>query len=144
MGTLKGLARRMNERADKLDEEASDAAVQVALTIVGSLAYDTPVDVSTALSNWQIGLGSPVPTDRAAFYPGEKGSTYRSSAQATIAAAREILAAKVPGQPIYISNLLPYIRRLNAGYSKQHPGAFVETAVLRGREYLRNKRRGRG
>lgn len=144
MGTLKGLAARMNERADKLDEEASNAAVQTALTIVGSLAYDTPVDTSKAISNWQVSVGSPVSGDRPAFYPGELGSTYGASAAATLDAARAALAAKKPGQTIYISNLLPYIRKLNAGSSKQHPGAFVEAAVLRGREYLRNRRRKRG
>lgn len=142
MGTLKGLAARMNARADELDEEASDAAVGLALTIVGSLAFDTPVDTSKAISGWQIGLGSRVPTQRGAFFPGKYGSTFRASAQATIADARAILANKIPGQTIYISNPLPYIRRLNAGYSKQHPGAFVETAIMRGREHLRNQRRG--
>jgi hypothetical protein len=144
MGTLKGLAARMNARADDLDEEASAAAVSVALTIVGSLAFDTPVDTSKAISGWQIGLGSPVPTQRGAFFPGERGSTFRASAQATVADARNVLANKVPGQPIYISNPLPYIRRLNAGWSKQHPGAFVEAAVMRGREHLRSKYRGGG
>lgn len=143
MGTLKGLAARMNKLADDIEEDVSDDAVSAALTIVGSLAFDTPVDVSTALSGWQIGLGSPVPTRRSAFFPGEKGTTFKASAQATIADAREVLLAKIPGQPIYISNLEPYIRRLNAGYSKQSPGAFIELAVLRGREHLKNKRRGR-
>lgn len=141
MGTLKGLAARLNEKADKLDDMASEDAKGVALTIVGSLVYDTPVDTSQALSNWQIGLGAPVPTDRGPYFPGELGSTQRASAEAALAAAKAALVSKVPGQPIYISNGLPYIRRLNAGWSKQSPGAFVEAAVIRGREYLRNKRR---
>jgi hypothetical protein len=143
METLKGLAARMNKLADDIEEDVSDDAVSVALTIVGSLAFDTPVDVSTALSGWQIGLGSPVPIRRPAFFPGEKGTTFKASAQATVADAREALLAKTPGQPIYISNLEPYIRRLNAGYSKQSPGAFIELAVMRGREHLRAKRGGR-
>lgn len=143
MGTLKGLAARMNTLADELEEDASKDAASVALTIVGSLAYDTPVDVSTALSGWQIGLGTPVPTRRTAFFPGEKGTTFQASAQATVKDAKAALKAKLPGQPIYISNLEPYIRRLNAGYSKQSPGAFIELAVMRGREHLRNRRGGR-
>lgn len=140
MGTLKGLATRLNDKADKLDEDASKLAVKVAETVVASLAYDTPVDVSTALSNWQVSVGTPVVADRAAFYPGEKGSTYKQSASAAIDAARVRLAAKKPGETIYISNLLPYIRKLNGGSSKQHPGNFVEAAVIRGRDYLRKLR----
>lgn len=142
MGTLAGLALRMNQRADDLGDDASDTAAAVALTIIGSLAHDTPVDVSTAVSGWQIGLGDPVPTRRGAYFHGEKGSTSRASAQSVIAAARKKLKGKAPGEPIYISNLEPYIRRLNAGYSKQSPGAFVELAVMRGRQQLRNKRKG--
>lgn len=141
MGTLKGLAARMNDKADELDEDASKLATAAAITVISSLVYDTPVDVSTALSGWQLSVGAPVPTRRPAFFPGEHGSTQRASAQATIAAARDNLLGKIPGEPIYISNLEPYIKRLNAGYSKQHPGAFVEVAVLRGRDHLRNMRR---
>jgi len=142
MGTLKGLAVRMNKRADDIGDRANDAAVETALVIVGSLAFDTPVDVSTAISGWQIGITDPVPTRRPAYYPGERGSTYRASAQATVAAAKAELRTKKPGQAIYISNLEPYIRRLNAGYSKQSAGAFIELAVKRGREHLRKKRAG--
>ncbi len=143
MGTLKGLAKRLNDRADGLEEEASKHAVKVAETIVASLAYDTPVDTSQALSNWQVGVGVPVAADRPPFYPGERGSTYKQSADATVEAARVRLAAKKPGETIYISNLLPYIRKLNGGSSKQHPGGFVEIAVVRGREILRKLRQRR-
>lgn len=144
MGTLKGLAARLNAEADKLDERGSRAAADTALVVISALAYDTPVDTTNALSNWQIGLGAPVPTGRGPFYPGERGSTYAASAAETVRAAKAALAAKRPGETVYISNLAPYIRKLNyEGHSAQG-SHFVETAVIRGKEYLRRRNKTRG
>ena len=137
MGTLRKLAARMTREADEIETQASDKAVAFALTVIGALAYETPVDTTLAISNWEIGLGSPVSSRRGAFFPGEKGSTYRLSAQAVIKDARAKLATKTPGQSIYISNLQPYIRKLNyEGHSKQG-SHFVEVAIMRGRAGLR-------
>lgn len=144
MGTLKGLAARLYNEADRLDERGSKAAADTALVVISALAYDTPVDTSNALSNWQIGLGAPVPTGRGPFYPGEHGSTYAASAAETVQAAKAALAAKRPGETVYISNLAPYIRKLNyEGHSAQG-SHFVETAVIRGKQYLRKRSKARG
>lgn len=142
MGQLAGLAKRMNERADAFDVFASTLAVDTAMVIVQSLAYDTPVDTSKARSNWQVGLGEPVTLQIFAHFPGKLGSTALASSARTIAIARTELAAKKPGQPIYISNALAYIRKLNNGSSVQHPGKFVEVAAKRGRDSLRARKEG--
>lgn len=135
--TLLDLAISLERRVNKLDEEASNAAVQVALTILGDLVYVTPVDTSKALSNWQASLDEPPSDSIQPYYPGEQGSTQRASAQAALNAAKAILRGKKPGDTIYLSNLLPYIRRLNDGYSAQAPAGFVERAVLLGRKQKR-------
>jgi len=135
--TLLDLANSLEQRAAKLDSEACRVAVSVAETIIADLAYRTPVDTSQALSNWQVTLGSKVDNKIPPHYPGEGGSTRNSSAQATIDAGCNILRSKRPGVTIYISNVLPYIRRLNDGYSKQAPAGFVERAVLIGRKMIK-------
>jgi hypothetical protein len=135
---LLDLATSLEKKAKAIDEAASKLAVDTALTIVGDLAYKTPVDTSQALSNWQVSLGSPVDSKIPPYYPGEGGSTRNSSAQSTIDAAKNALKQKRPGVTIYISNVLPYIRRLNDGYSKQAPAGFVERAVLIGRKMRKN------
>jgi hypothetical protein len=132
--SLKDLANELRATADDLDKAASDAACQVAIAIVTDLATKTPVDTSKALSNWRIGLGRPVALAIAPHNPGRHGSTQDASAAATIAQAKAALAAKKPGQTIWISNVLPYIRRLNDGYSRQAPAGFVERAILIGRK----------
>lgn len=136
MGDLLDLAERLEKKAKSVDKSASDAAVKVALTIVGDLAYQTPVDTSKALSNWIVTLDAPTSEKIKPHFPGQKGSTYRASAAETLADAKRVLTNKKPGQAVYISNNQPYIKRLNdEGYSPQNDH-FVERAVLLGRKIL--------
>jgi hypothetical protein len=83
---LLALARLATRMEKAVDEAASDAAKQVAVTLVGELAYTTPVDTSKALSNWQAALGAPNSPQIKPHFPGEKGSTQKASAEQTIAA----------------------------------------------------------
>lgn len=135
--TLLDLAIRLEAKAKSINVIASDKAVAVALKIVETLAYRTPVDTSTALSNWQVSLNAPKTAFINAYHPGYLGYTLIASAQATIQAAQAALAQKKPGQTIYIANNAPYIRDLNAGTSKQAPAGFVEASVLIARKSLR-------
>lgn len=125
-------ADKLDKIAANLPKAASDGAVSVATTILGDLVIVTPVDTSAALSNWQIGLGTPIDSPIDPYYPGIQGSTYTVSGQEALAAGKAKLVNKIPGQPIYISNVLPYIQRLNEGYSGQAPAGFVERAALIG------------
>lgn len=132
MATLLDLANRMDKLSKSVNKVASDAAVKVALTIVGELAYKTPVDSSKALSSWFVTLGSPSTTIGQAHFVGQDGSTKNASAAETLANAKAVLANKKPNQIIYISNNQPYIKRLNNGYSEQQAAGFVERAVMVG------------
>ncbi|MCY1553030.1 hypothetical protein D9M68_894720 [compost metagenome] len=100
------------------------------------LAYKTPVDTSNALSNWQLTLDSPATDEIKPYFPGHMGSTQRASAAQTVNEARSRLGAKKPGQPIYITNNVPYIEQLNNGSSKQAPAGFVERSILIGRKLI--------
>lgn len=133
---LLSLANSLERKAKAIDEAASKTAVDTALAIVGDLAYKTPVDTSQALSNWIVTLDAASTQKIAPHYPGSQGSSQRASAAETINSARAVLKNKKPGQPIFITNNLPYIRRLNDGYSGQAPAGFVERAVLIGRKML--------
>lgn len=138
MAGLLDLAASLEKKAKAIDVAASQLAADTALTIVADLAYKTPVDTSQALSNWLVTLDAPSTEKVKPHYPGEGGSTQRASAAETINQARSILANKKPGQKIYITNNLPYIRRLNEGHSKQAPAGFVERSILIGRKARKN------
>lgn len=143
MATLESLAKKLNRLADRLDDEVRAAKVETAMAVMGHLVEETPVDTSEALSNWQGSTGS-IPGRIGPLSPGEAGSSQAASASAALAAARAVFEAAPVASPLVISNVVPYIQRLNEGWSKQHPGGFVEAAVLVGRSVLRRRRWFRG
>lgn len=132
--TLLDLANDVDKLGDKIAQSASDHAVKTALTIVGDLVYHTPVDTSQALSNWDVTIGAPVSDPHGPYFAGKGGSTQRQSAAQALNVAKDTLKNKKPGETIFIANTLPYIRRLNDGYSQQVPAGFVERALLLGRK----------
>lgn len=134
---LLDLANDMYRLADRVDDVASEAAVEVTRAIIKYLAYHTPVDTSQALSNWQVSFNAPIQREITPHYSGVAGSTQGASAEETIRLANEILRNKVPGATIYIVNRLPYIQRLEDGYSLQAPAGFMAGAMLMGRITLR-------
>lgn len=138
--SLADLAKALNKKSKDLEKAASDLAVGTALTIVGDLAVKTPVDTSKAISNWQVDLNKEPLNRIEPHYPGSEGSTFSASAGETLAKAKIILRNKKPGDSIYITNNLPYIRKLNEGSSKQEPAGFVERAILLSRKYVESRK----
>lgn len=139
MTDFNDLARQLLAYSQSLNKQASDTAVKVATAIVNNLIEVTPVDTSQALSNWQIGLGTPVSSTIPPYVPGTLGYTAIASQSAAIEAAQSALQGKQPGQTIYISNNLDYIQALDDGSSQQEPANFVARAVLIGRLILTGK-----
>lgn len=138
MQSLEDLAREMEKLDAHIKEDASKIAANVAVTIAGDLAFKTPVDTSQALSNWVTSLDMPTEHPIPPHFPGEQGSTYTASATETLNRARLTVRDKKPGQPIFITNNVHYIKELNDGSSRQQPAGFVERAVLLGRKMTRD------
>lgn len=135
--TLKGLAAKLRKNASGLPLAASNLNKTVSRAIVADLTNVTPVDESTAISNWQLSIHEAVAGDRTAFVLGSGGSTKDASAAAARSAAERQLRVKRPEDFVYISNVLPYIVPLNDGSSKQAPAGFVERSVLMGRTLIK-------
>lgn len=138
MADLADLQKRMYAKADKVASVGNEAKKHVANAIVRYLVNITPVDTSQALSNWQARDGFPVAFPISAYVQGIGGSTQGASAQAAIEEAAHIIALAKPGQPIYLSNVLAYIKRLDEGSSTQHPGGFVHASTIVGKLSLRD------
>lgn len=138
MATLLDLAARLEAKAKDVPKLASNRAIAAAKVLVDTVVWRTPVDTSKALSNWQVTLTAPAYNTIPPHAPGYHGYTQFQSAQAAIAAVERVLSTKKPGQTIFISNNVHYIRKLNNGFSRQAPAGFVEASVLVARSYLRN------
>ncbi len=140
MGDLIDLAKRLEAKAAGLGDIGNEAKKTAATVLLDELIDATPVDESTAESNWQVGIGTPPQAERRAYIVGKGGSTAAASAEAAKAAGRAIIAQAKPGQTIVISNLLAYIRRLNDGSSKQAPAGFVQRAIVIAQDILSSVR----
>lgn len=127
---LRDLAKSMRARAKGLDTLASDIAVAGVDAMLVEMVEVTPVDESTALSNWQVNLGNRAADELPAHVVGSKGSTRGVSATQTLADGRAELQYKKPGQPVFLSNLTPYIADLDDGSSRQFAGGFVPRALI--------------
>ena len=135
--TLLHLAARLERASKKVDSEANRIKKKAATVIVRDLIMVTPVDKSTALSNWLATNGAASNRTIKAHSLGSAGSTRGASVSSALSNAMAIIAKAKPGVPIFLTNNLPYIRRLNDGYSKQQPAGFVERAKLLGGKTIR-------
>lgn len=151
MANLLDLARFMEGMKAPGVRLANNKAIAIADAIIIDLAQNTPADVGTAVSNWQVTLDNPAPDVIDAFSPSKKGRvlkgvwvhavdptiTIQANAPILIDNARNILQTKEPGETVYITNNLEYIQKLNQGSSLQAPAGFVERAELIAEEIIK-------
>ena len=104
-----------------VSDNATDLVRRVALTVDSELVYSTPVDTGRARSNWQVEIDRPA-----------SGTVDPVPAAVALERAAATVQRSMPGSTIHITNNLPYIGRLNEGWSAQAPAGYVETAVLAG------------
>lgn len=113
----------MVARGRSVSVRADELTRKVALAALSTVSTETPVDTGRARSNWIVALGAPRREVIDSYGPDQGAAGAISAGEAVIAGYRG------EGQAIYISNNLPYISRLNDGWSAQAPAGFVETAV---------------
>ncbi len=136
--SLLDLAARLDRIADGLDDDLKGAKTAVAGAVVRYLLDHTPVDTTEALSNWRASRGTALTGAIPPLVAGKGGSTRSASLSAALAAAMTVIEAASGQELLVIFNNVPYIQRLNDGYSAQAPAGWVEQAVLVGRSTARN------
>ncbi len=137
MPSLSEFSKRIIVRGRRVREEAEAITRKVALAADQAVVSGTPVDTGRARSNWIVALGEPSSTVIEAYVPGEGGNTAASNTQAALDQGARVIRSYRTGQEIHITNNLPYIQRLNEGYSAQAPANFVEQAVLEAARVVR-------
>lgn len=135
MESFGDFGKEMKKIADGIQDNADRIVRKCALAVDAALVIATPVDTGRARSNWQVSLDTPVTGTVEPYSPGNDGSTSGPNAQAAIAQGKATIGSYKGGganNSINITNNLPYIGRLNEGYSAQAPAGFVEKAVMVG------------
>jgi hypothetical protein len=104
---------------EKVDRIVTETHRATALAVYGELIQSTPVDTGRAKSNWWMDI------NRVSLEIREPDNGDAGQAQAESVSGKDTK----PDDVIYISNNLPYINRLDDGYSDQAPAGFVAAAV---------------
>lgn len=120
---VESFSRRMTLRGGKIAEGADKLVRKVALVIDQAVVIGTPVDTGRARSNWIVQIGSPA--------EGTIPTHGTGAAQAAVVQGQSVIRNYIGGSglSIHITNNLPYIGRLNEGWSKQAPANFVQEAA---------------
>lgn len=114
--------RKLAEISFKLQTNTAELLKKTAKVINQTVVLATPVDTGRARSNWLVSIDSP---------RNETIETLGKDPSAAINEGNTVIETYTKdNKAIYISNNLPYIGRLNEGYSAQAPAAFVEQAVI--------------
>lgn len=137
---LRAFGRRVKVLAERFDKNSVRAVKRATTALAFSLIEDTPVDEGDAKSNWRVSSGGFASGIIDAHAPGKKGSTAGANESAAKAAAEAAIAARGRGEALTVSNNLPYIERLNDGWSDQAPAGFIEAAMERALEEGRKVR----
>lgn len=132
MPGLREFSGRIRIRAKRIEENADALVRKVALAVDTAVVMATPVDEGRARSNWQVGIGEAPEGIKEPYSPGKGGDTGAANAQEAIEQGKRIIHRYTKGSTIHITNNLPYIQRLNDGWSAQAPAGFVEKAVVIG------------
>lgn len=120
MAQIRDARGRFIKLGEGIEKRARANAIKMASMILQSVVIATPVDTGHARANWQVGIDGE---------PSEELAQEDKTGQATISAGNAVLQTKQPGQTIHIANNVPYIKRLNEGWSAQAPSGYIEKAI---------------
>jgi len=120
--------------AEKAKHSVSDVMRKVTLDLWTGITQRTPVDTGRARANWFVNVGSP--SKQLDLYP-EFKTNFRTVAGKRVRISNNVIPApqvpdlsKIDGtQDVFISNNLPYIKRLDEGWSQQAPSGMIEGAI---------------
>lgn len=124
MSDLKGI---LNKAGNTIADNADRLVRRAALATDAAVVIATPVDTGRARSNWQVELGQAA--EGVIGDPKDKKAVFDKSGRDAIATGTKTIEGYKSGSSVNITNNLPYIERLNDGWSAQAPAGFVEKAV---------------
>lgn len=141
MGTLLQFSRNIRSHASRIENNSVKLVKKTSKRALRNLVLGTPVDKGVARSNWRVSLGAPTRAVIPAYSPGRHlGIGERANARAAIAAGNATIdrlragpTRRGAGSAVYISNNIPYLDRLRAGYSGQQPDDWVSLALMEAR-----------
>lgn len=121
------------EFVKKAGARADLVARKVGIEVFSSVVRKTPVDSGRARANWVASVGAPSVEITGALDAGHYGS---EPSGASAAKAQAVLNDFTIGPAIFITNSLPYIERLENGYSDQAPAGMVAITAIEYQKFV--------
>jgi hypothetical protein len=107
------LSKYCQAAGDKIDLVVRKSALELQASMIAK----SPVDTGRFKSNWQCGLG------------GMNLETAATAGSDALGRTEVVLQGYRPGQTIWLTNNLPYAKRLENGWSQQAPSGMVRLTV---------------
>lgn len=111
---------KIREFAERAKANADQAVRQVELEVSSRVIVRSPVDTGRFRANWQLGVDSPL--------AGALLTTDKTGAE-TKSRILAALPKDATAHVVYITNNLPYARRLEYGWSAQAPNGMVRLTL---------------
>lgn len=127
MATLGQFARNMRARAKSVTTNVRDMKRTVGANVLQAVVTATPIDTGQARYNWNVSFNRP---DYSVDMTGFRSYMRQGDWKGKLSTSLMIMARAADNDVIYISNALPYIQRLNEGWSSQAPAGYVKIAAL--------------
>lgn len=105
-------------REREVDKAAVELVKKITLEALRRLVQKTPVDTGRARGNWQTTIHAPA-----------AGQTGPRMAGAVEGEANGVLSTLPPYEVVYLTNNVPYIERLDDGWSVQAPDGMVRPTL---------------
>ncbi len=121
-------ADKLQSRLEAVVERACKALILEINRELRKSGTGTPVDTGHARASWIPAVGAPNLVEPVG-----------SSGALASAGSAQVMAYKLAQGTLYLSNVAPYINRLNRGYSAQAPGMFVEIAIAKAIQTIKAK-----
>lgn len=119
----------MRAFANDIPKQVNEIKKQAVQEIILQVVPDTPVRTGQARSNYFTTNGTASGSITA-------HGPFTKDGYQSVNRMRVALQGARPGVAMHITNNLPYIARLNQGYSAQAPAQFVEIAIARGQAII--------
>ena len=116
---------------NKTEQQIDKIIRGTALDLTSAIILDTPVDTGRAKGNWQVSIDQTKENEL---------SMEDKSGSPTISKAKNELSKPI-GRYIYIQNNLPYIERLEYGWSSKAPEGMVRRNIIKFNKFLTSNAR---
>lgn len=131
MGYKEDIAAAKLQIREVTNDRIIDTVLRIHATLVSNPPAGTPVDFGWASASWFIGTNAPTTGNGGNIESGTESSmvAQREEEQSTTVANFVANYDYTKGWTAHVGNNVPYIRRLNFGWSTKSPAGFVEAAV---------------